>query len=66
MSGCGVITFMNPSGDSRIRDEDVNPRFASSAAVSPACAARPAWNGLHIEPNTSVSPDAWVAAMPSA
>jgi len=48
------------------RSELVKFFDARKAAVMPLCAARPGWNGLHMVPNISRSPDDWVAAMPSA
>ena len=55
-----------PRGASIARVEAVKPCFAKSAAVSPARAAAPGWNGLVIDPNCSRTPTGCDAAMPSA
>ena len=44
----------------------MKPPAAISAAKSPDIAPWPGWNGFIIEPKFARSPQAWLAAMPSA
>ena len=52
----------NPGGCSIASTAAVNPAAASFADATPACAARPAWNGLVIVPTLAIKPHAWEPA----
>jgi hypothetical protein len=56
--------MVKPRRASRIFVADVNPACASSAAVTPFSAARPACKGFVIVPKFSRKPDAMLAAIP--
>src|SRR5262249_41582336 len=58
-------TAKNPQGPSKASGSAVNPRAASSAAVTPLSAARPTCNGLVIVPKLQRIPAAKLAAMPN-
>ncbi len=65
-SGCWLVALRYPLEASNIDAGPVNPLWARRAAVTPSLAARPALKGLAIVPKLSMSPDAWVPAIPSA
>jgi hypothetical protein len=60
------ITCAKPRGASIACSELSKPASASSADISPFCAARPGWKLFVIVPNISRRPEDCVAARPSA
>src|SRR5262245_65766907 len=60
----GDVAARKPNGCSRASGEEVKPAAARRAEMTPACAARPAWNGFVMVPKLATSPALWEA--PSA
>ena len=60
------ITWKKPHSPSRPSSPAVKPRDASSAAVTPFSAARPACSGLVIDPKFTRMPLLMLAAIPIA
>src|SRR5215831_21406380 len=52
----GDVAARKPKGCSSASGEELNPAAARRAEITPACAARPAWNGFVMVPKLATSP----------